>query len=122
MFFDIAWSEIAVIGVVAIVAIGPKELPGVMRSFGRLVRRGQYLKFAMSRQFEEFMREHELDELKKSMHPGADMRDSYYTSVNFEAARRKARTVEPDDASEAAADEQMAAAPEDSEVKGDPYA
>lgn len=123
MFLDIAWSEIAVIGVVAIVAIGPKELPGVMRSLGRLVRRGQYLKFSMSRQFEEFMREHELDELRRSMHPQHDMRDTYFTDVNFEAARRNAQTVVPHEAEEAAADETLAAqVPKSDEIKGDPYA
>ena len=33
--FDIGWSEIAVIAVVALIAIGPKELPGVLRMVGQ---------------------------------------------------------------------------------------
>ncbi len=32
--FDIGWSELVLIGVVALIAIGPKELPGVLRSVG----------------------------------------------------------------------------------------
>ena len=32
--FDIGWSELILIGVVALIAIGPKELPGVLRSLG----------------------------------------------------------------------------------------
>ncbi len=62
--FDIGWSELLVIGTVAVVVIGPKELPQVMRGLGQMVRRAQYLKFAMSRQFDEFMREHDLNDLR----------------------------------------------------------
>jgi sec-independent protein translocase protein TatB len=101
MFLDIAWSEILVIGVVAVVAIGPKELPQVMRTLGRLVRRGQYLKYALSQQFEDFMREHELEELRKGLKPGetirpGDLEHAMMTGVNFEA-RRNAVDAETDE-------------------------
>ncbi len=116
MFLDIAWSEILVIGVVAVVAIGPKELPQVMRTLGRLVRRGQYLKFAMSQQFDQFMREHELEELRKGLKPGAtirpgDLEDSLMKGVNFEAGRAKPDIIDMDEAGadEAGADEALAA-------------
>jgi sec-independent protein translocase protein TatB len=33
--FDIGWSELLLIGVVALIAIGPKELPGALRTFGQ---------------------------------------------------------------------------------------
>ena len=33
--FDIGWGELVVIGVVALIAIGPKELPGVLRTLGQ---------------------------------------------------------------------------------------
>jgi sec-independent protein translocase protein TatB len=33
--FDIGWSELVVIAVVALIAIGPKELPGVLRMVGQ---------------------------------------------------------------------------------------
>lgn len=33
--FDIGWSELLVIGIVALVVIGPKELPGVVRSIAQ---------------------------------------------------------------------------------------
>ena len=121
MFLDIAWSEILVIGVVAVVAIGPKELPQVMRTFGRLVRRGQYLKYAMSQQFEDFMRTHELEELRKGLKPGqvinpGDLEDAMMKGVNFEARRRPVMDV---DADEGAADEAYAALPRHSRESGD---
>jgi len=36
--FDIGWSEFVLIAVVALIAIGPKELPGVLRALGRYRR------------------------------------------------------------------------------------
>ena len=33
--FDISWSEFLLIGVVALIVIGPKELPGVLRTLGQ---------------------------------------------------------------------------------------
>jgi sec-independent protein translocase protein TatB len=94
MFLDIAWSEITLIGVVAIVVIGPKELPTVMRTLGRVLRRAQYMKFAFSRQFEDFMREHELHDLHQDLQKGVKSNTifdealadtDFHTSVNFEA-------------------------------------
>ena len=41
--FDIGWSEMVVIGVVALIAIGPKELPGVLRSVGQGVGKARPL-------------------------------------------------------------------------------
>lgn len=63
--FDLAWSEMLVIAVVAVVAIGPKELPAVMRAAGRFARRMQYMKYALSQQFEDFMQQSELHELRR---------------------------------------------------------
>jgi sec-independent protein translocase protein TatB len=62
--FDLAWSEMLVVAVIAVLAIGPKELPAVMRTIGRFVRRIQYMKYAMSQQFEDFMQQQDLNELR----------------------------------------------------------
>lgn len=62
--FDLGWSELLVVVVVAVLAIGPKELPAVMRTVGRFVRRIQYMKYAMSQQFEDFMQQQDLNELR----------------------------------------------------------
>ena len=39
--FDIGWSELLVIAIVAIVVVGPKELPRVLRSFGRYAEQAE---------------------------------------------------------------------------------
>ncbi|MDE2601988.1 MAG: twin-arginine translocase subunit TatB [Bradyrhizobium sp.] len=64
--FNIGWSEIAVIAVVALIAIGPKELPGVLRMVGRWMGKARRMAAEFQGQFNEAMREAEMADLKKS--------------------------------------------------------
>jgi sec-independent protein translocase protein TatB len=64
--FDIGWSEIAVIAVVALIAIGPKELPGVLRMVGQWIGKARRMAGEFQGQFQEAMREAEMADLKKS--------------------------------------------------------
>jgi sec-independent protein translocase protein TatB len=64
--FDIGWSEYAVIAVVALIVIGPKELPGVMRMVGQWVGKARKMAGEFQGQFREAMREAEMADLKKS--------------------------------------------------------
>lgn len=69
--FDFGWTELLIIAVVAVFVIGPQELPAIMRAIGRVMRRVQYIRYAFSQQFEDFMREADLDQIR--------------SQVNFEA-------------------------------------
>lgn len=84
---DFGWLELLVIGAVAVLVIGPQEIPKVMLGLGRIVRRLQYIKYAFSQQFEEFMRQSDLKDIQES--------------VNFEASRQH------DDFDENQADEEL---------------
>src|SRR5579863_6111641 len=64
--FDIGWSEYALIAVVALIAIGPKELPGVLRMVGQWVAKARKMASEFQGQFREAMREAEMADLKKS--------------------------------------------------------
>ena len=64
--FDIGWSEIAVIAVVALIAIGPKELPGVLRMVGQWMGKARRMAADFQGQFQEAMREAEMADLKKT--------------------------------------------------------
>jgi sec-independent protein translocase protein TatB len=63
--FDIGWGEFLVIGIVALVVIGPKELPGVVRTLGQTVAKLRRMASDFQNQFNEAMREAELVDLKK---------------------------------------------------------
>jgi len=71
--FGIDWAEMLVIAVIAVVVIGPKDIPKIMYQLGRVARRLQYAKFAMSQQFDEILKAGDIEELRKS--------------VNFEAPK-----------------------------------
>ncbi|QDW38647.1 twin-arginine translocase subunit TatB [Bradyrhizobium sp. KBS0727] len=64
--FDIGWSELVVIAVVALIAIGPKELPGVLRMVGQWMGKARKMAAEFQGQFNEAMREAEMADLKKS--------------------------------------------------------
>jgi sec-independent protein translocase protein TatB len=85
--FDISWSEFLLIGVVALVVIGPKELPTVMRTLGQWTRKVRGMATEFQNQFQEAMREAEMTDLKKEVDnladdvkrfdPLKDMRDDF---------------------------------------------
>lgn len=65
--FDIAWSELLILMVVALVVVGPKDLPKLMRTLGQWMAKAR----DMARQFQgavdQMMRESELDQLRKEV-------------------------------------------------------
>jgi len=65
--FDIGWGELVVIGVVALVAIGPKELPGALRSLGHWMGKIRRMAAEFQNQFQEALREAEMADLKKQV-------------------------------------------------------
>lgn len=69
---DFSWAELFVIVAVALIVIGPKDIPQIMHTLGRFVRRLQYVRFAMSQQFDDFMKEHDLEDIRKAAHARPD--------------------------------------------------
>jgi len=65
--FDISWTEFLLIAVVALIVIGPKELPGVMRTLGQYTRKVRSMAADFQNQFQEAMREAEMADLKKEV-------------------------------------------------------
>jgi len=67
LMFDISWSEFLLIGIVALIVIGPKELPAVMRTLGQWTRKVRSMAAEFQNQFQEAMREAEMTDLKKQV-------------------------------------------------------
>jgi sec-independent protein translocase protein TatB len=63
--FDIGWSELLLIGIVALIAIGPKELPTVLRTLGQWMTKLRRMATEFQNQFQEALREAEVADLKK---------------------------------------------------------
>jgi sec-independent protein translocase protein TatB len=86
--FDIGWSELVVIAVVALIAIGPKELPGVLRMVGQWMGKARKMASEFQGQFQEAMREAEMADLKKTFD---DVKDTAtgFTSGNVMTSLQK---------------------------------
>lgn len=63
--FSLGWGEIVVIGIVALIAIGPKELPTVLRTLGQWMGKVRRMANEFQGQFQEALREAEFADLKK---------------------------------------------------------
>lgn len=61
---DFSWSEFLVVIVVAVLAVGPKQLPEVLHGLGKLFRRLQYMRYSMTKQFDDFMDQADLQALR----------------------------------------------------------
>jgi sec-independent protein translocase protein TatB len=83
--FDFAWSELALIAVVALVVIGPKDLPRVMRTVGLWVGKARTIAREFQSSLDQMMREAELDEMRKQVEQA--------TNVNL--AHEIERTIDP---------------------------
>jgi sec-independent protein translocase protein TatB len=64
---DMSWGEIMVIGAVALIVIGPKDLPKALRTIGQVTGKLRRMAAEFQGQFNEAMREAELDEVKKQL-------------------------------------------------------
>jgi sec-independent protein translocase protein TatB len=65
--FDIGWSELLIIAVVLIVVVGPKDLPPMLRAFGKTMTRFRKVAGEFRAQFDEALREADLDEVRQTI-------------------------------------------------------
>ena len=106
--FDIGWSELLVIGVVALIAIGPKELPGVLRMVGQWMGKVRRMASEFQGQFQEAMREAEMADIKKQVDdittsatsvtnfdPLGDISKQFETAIEDKPAQSAATASEP---------------------------
>ncbi len=71
--FDIGWTEIIVIAVVAIIVVGPKDLPRMLRSLGRYAGQLRRTAGEFRSQFDDAIRDSELDELRSTLSDVGDL-------------------------------------------------
>lgn len=67
MFPDLSWSHMLLVLVVALVVVGPKDLPKLMRKMGQYMAKARGMADQFRRSFDEMARQSELDELRKEL-------------------------------------------------------
>ncbi len=65
--FDIGWTELLVIAVVLIVVVGPKDLPPMLRAFGKMTQRARKVAGEFRAQFDEALREADMDDVRQTL-------------------------------------------------------
>ncbi len=95
--FDLAWSEIALIGVVALVVIGPKDLPEAIRGVARGISKLRRMASEFQGQADELVREANLDEVRQSINEirRFNVRDEITRAVDEDGSIRKTFTEDP---------------------------
>ena len=84
--FDLAWSEIVLIGVVALIAIGPKDLPVAMKAVTEVIKKARRMAAEFQTHVDDMMRDANLDEVRQQIN---EIR-------NFDIKGTVERAVDPD--------------------------
>jgi len=116
--FEVGWSEILVIAIVALIVFPTKDLPRLLRTVGQLVGKARRMAGDMQSQFNQALREAErqanLDELKgdiKSANPLTDLKKTLDPVLTFSEDLKKSVTAPIPPKVEATASEPAVAAP-----------
>ncbi len=94
--FDFAWSEIAVLGVIALVVIGPKDLPKALKTAGFMVRRARGMAREFQNSVDDMIRDSELQEIREqaAKAAGVDLNQALHNVVD-PAGEIRAAMAEP---------------------------
>ena len=90
---DLAWSEIMLIAVVALVVIGPKDLPAAIRGIADLIKKGKRQLSQFQQQADELVREAKLDDVRNQI---ADVKGALNEIRNFDLKGEFQKTVDSD--------------------------
>lgn len=95
--FDIAWSELLIVAIVAILVVGPKELPALLRTIGQMLGKLRRSADEFRRQFDEAVREAGAEDLQREIralqqnNPLTQVRDAIHeASREIDTATRDA--------------------------------
>lgn len=64
---DVGWTEIVVIAIVLIIVVGPKDLPPMLRTFGKMMTKMRGMASEFRQQFDEALKEADLDDVRKTL-------------------------------------------------------
>lgn len=108
---DIGWSELVIIGIVALVVVGPKELPTLLRTVGQWVGKARRMASEFQGQINDAIREAELDDVKKSVDDLRSLSPSRLVADQFASITDEVKSIGASTQSELAKIEAGAAEP-----------
>lgn len=131
--FDLSWGEVLIVGAVALIVIGPKDLPKALRTVGQMAGKVRRMASEFQGQFNDAIREAELDEIRKQVasvndaanfNPIQTVRDELKSAIDSKpAAASTDATASKGTSVESSAPDPLAALPPpDAAPVGDPAA
>src|SRR5215471_11728993 len=94
--FDLGWGKIIIIAVIALVVIGPKELPGVLRTVGQWMGKVRRMASEFQSQFQEAMREAEMADIKKQVDEMSSTASSFTNFDPIGTVRKEIESLSAD--------------------------
>lgn len=102
---DVGWTELVVIAIVLIIVVGPKDLPPMLRTFGKMMTKMRGMANDFRQQFDEALKEADLDDVRKTLsdaqklNPANTIREAMnplrQMGNEIKADLQKATTVDP---------------------------
>ncbi|UWR01360.1 Sec-independent protein translocase protein TatB [Ruegeria conchae] len=92
--FDLGWTELLVIGIVALIVVGPKDLPVLFRNVGRFVGKARGMAREFSTAMNEAADEAGVNDIKKGLNAATNPVSTAMDGIN-EAARDVAKSIDP---------------------------
>lgn len=128
---DVGWTELVVIAIVLIIVVGPKDLPPMLRTFGKMMTKMRGMANDFRQQFDEALKEADLDDVRKTLsdaqklNPAHSLREAMnplrQMGNEIKADLQKATTVETKPAEPVAMAPAEAVVPKE-QAKADPVA
>lgn len=102
---DIGWAELAIIGVIVLIVVGPKELPRVLRSAGQWAGKARKIAREFQNSLDDMIRESELDTVKKDIEKATkfDIKKDIENAIDPKGDVKRALETPAADAGEAPA-------------------
>jgi sec-independent protein translocase protein TatB len=119
--FDLGWSELLVIGIVALIVVGPKDLPRMLRTLGQYAARARSVAREFQRSMDEAARQADLDELRQ-VKKDLDKDVAGLREAQYKLQREMSQSLNevPKKAAAKAAPAEGAAAPDVAPAPGEP--
>jgi len=95
--FAFAWAEIALIGVVALIAIGPKDMPVAIRAVTQMIKKARRMASEFQTHVDEMVREANLDEVRSQINEirSMDIKGTVERAVDPDGSLRSGFAANP---------------------------
>jgi sec-independent protein translocase protein TatB len=109
---DVGWTELVVIAIVLIIVVGPKDLPPMLRTFGKMMTKMRGMANDFRQQFDEALKEADLDDVRKTLSDAQKLNPAHTIREAMNPLRQMGNEIKADLQKATAAESKPAAQPD----------